>query len=42
MISKFKKDSEAVPVPFKEVLSGLKQREIRKWQERKSITSSTS
>ena len=42
VVNKFKRDSEIVPVPFTEVLTALKLREKRIWEERKSIASSTS
>ena len=42
VVNKFKRDSEIVPVPFTEVLTALKFREKRIWEERKSIASTTS
>ena len=40
-ISKFRRDSDRVSVPFVEVMEALKCREKRIWEERKSITSSS-
>ena len=42
VVNKFKRDSEIVPIHFTEVLTALKLREKRIWEERKSIASSTS